>query len=142
MAHHIYVANRGTNRNPNFRNSEIVRIPMRYSDGQQLLLSDKFGQTHLRTFQKKTQFFDILFYNVLCYLLTKQNMKEVLYDDGEILDMNHIISIGNVRTTFGRTSDIGHNIGHRTGSDRFSSETDTAYGNYIVFRALLDLLNK
>ena len=32
---------RGANRNPKIRNSEIVRISTRYSDGQQLILSEK-----------------------------------------------------------------------------------------------------
>ena len=38
---------RGANRNPKSRNSEIVRIPIRYSDGQQQIFSDNFGQTQL-----------------------------------------------------------------------------------------------
>ena len=38
------MSTRGANRNPEFRNSETV-IPNRYSDGQQLILSDNFGQT-------------------------------------------------------------------------------------------------
>ena len=41
-----------------------------------------------------------LFYNVLCYLLSQQNMTEVLYHYGDILGMNHIIPIGNVQTIF------------------------------------------
>ena len=42
----------GANRNPKFRNSEIVRIG--YLDGQQLILSDNFGQTQLpRNFLRK-----------------------------------------------------------------------------------------
>ena len=39
----IYNATRGANRNPKFGNSEIVQIPIRYSDGQQLILFDDFG---------------------------------------------------------------------------------------------------
>ena len=35
------------NSNMPFRNSEIVWIPIRYSDGQQLILSDNFGQIQL-----------------------------------------------------------------------------------------------
>ena len=38
---------RGVNQNPTFRNSEIVRIPIRHSDGQHLILSDNVGQTKL-----------------------------------------------------------------------------------------------
>ena len=34
----------GANRNPQFRNSDFVRIPIRNSDGQRLILSEKFGQ--------------------------------------------------------------------------------------------------
>ena len=41
------VATRGANRNPKFRNSEIVRIPIWYSHEQQLIFSDNFGQTQL-----------------------------------------------------------------------------------------------
>ena len=35
------------NRSPKFRNSEIVRMPIWYLDGQMLILSDNFGQTQL-----------------------------------------------------------------------------------------------
>ena len=52
----VWVSVKGVNRNPKFRNSEIVRIPIRYSDGQQLILSDNFGQTQLPSnlFLRKT----------------------------------------------------------------------------------------
>ena len=35
---------RGANRNSKFRNSEIVRMPIWYSDGQELIFSDNIGQ--------------------------------------------------------------------------------------------------
>ena len=34
-----------------------------------------------------------LFYNVLCFLLSKQSIKELLYNDGDILYMNHIMAL-------------------------------------------------
>ena len=43
------ITTRGANRNPNFLNSETVRIPIRCSDGQQPIFSDNFGQTQLPT---------------------------------------------------------------------------------------------
>ena len=33
---------RGADRNPKYRNNEIVRVPIRYSDGQQLIFSGQF----------------------------------------------------------------------------------------------------
>ena len=36
---------RGASRNPKFWNSDIVRIPIQYSDGQHPVLSDNFGQS-------------------------------------------------------------------------------------------------
>ena len=41
------IKTRGANWIPKFRNSEIVRIPIRYSEGRQLILSDNFGQAPL-----------------------------------------------------------------------------------------------
>ena len=44
---HATTSTRGAIRNPKFRDSEIVRLPIRYSDGQQLIWSDNFEQPQL-----------------------------------------------------------------------------------------------
>ena len=47
VTHVLWVTCRSVNRNPKFWNSEIARIPIRYSDGQLLILLDNLGQTQL-----------------------------------------------------------------------------------------------
>ena len=56
---------RGANRSPKFWNSEIVLIPIRYSDGQQLIFSDNHSYlvTFSATFDK---------FNVVCVKKTLQ----------------------------------------------------------------------
>ena len=63
------VVSRGANRNPKFRNSENDRIPIRYSDGRQLISSDNFGRIHLSIsfyFRKKQC--------ILCWLSLKKTI--------------------------------------------------------------------
>ena len=55
---------RGVIQNPKFRNSEIVRIPIRYSDGHQVTFSDNLGQAQLQSnfFRKLVNLMLIVFF--------------------------------------------------------------------------------
>ena len=87
--------NRGANSNPKFRNSEVVRIPIRFLDGQKLTFFDNYGQTqHPETFSGKNVnylyiyiYFFIKFYD---YLFNYQNIKKSNGYACHILDINRI----------------------------------------------------
>ena len=72
------INNTGANQNPKFWNSELVRMPIRYSDGQQPIFSDKFGQPQLPNhfFRKKVDCACIYFVVFFAYPFDKQNMKK------------------------------------------------------------------
>ena len=124
-----WVGGRCADRNPRFRNSEIVRKPIRYSDGRQLIFSDNFGQAfHLVTLPEKCQFFRTSVYFIMFYaqLFSWQNMNEVLYNACHILGMNHnipilifgqFLDIPLIRTNVGEIS--AQLLGHETDSDSF-----------------------
>ena len=70
----IHFVYRGVNRNPKFRNSEVVRIPIQCLDGQQSILSDNFGQAHLHShlFRNTGKFIvDCLLKKNTCHLKTQ-----------------------------------------------------------------------
>ena len=58
---------RGANGSPKFRNSEIVWIPIRHSDGQQLIFPDNFGHSY-QCFKKV---------NVTLFFFKKKNTYQV-----------------------------------------------------------------
>ena len=126
-------ATSGANRNPEFRNSDFVRSPIRTSDGQRLNVSDKFGQLLSRNGREKflknnvfklsktilNVFFCISFYNdqiiMISYLVS------IVYS-GTVFNNNRT-NFGQINTSdsFGRTADTV--FGPRTDSGHIFSET-------------------